>query len=531
MSSPNPKLVLVSSAGGDAMSPIVLAHEQPFRIGALEVRPATRTLKRDGIESVVEPRVMQVLVALFRAEGGVVTRDELVESCWEGRIVGDDAINRVLSRLRHLEHDLATGVFRVETITRVGYRLVQIGEAPADDIPAVPPSRPGISRRALLATGGGTTAALAVAGGTWWALRGHDPLSSAARDAMDRGYAAIRETTPDQTSVAVAAFRDAADLAPDAVEPWGQLALAYQQQIAGSGAKDAADAARIEQRARAAIARTLAIDRRDADARTALATLPPNYRHWYDVERGLRSVLADFPAHGAANRLYGIMLAEVGRNREGLECIRRAIAADPRWPQVHVRLFMGLSFNGQLDQADAEMERTFAIWPRHFSVWFARQRILTYTGRTDAALAMLADKSNRPIGIPDWNWTMTEAETRAIGTRAKTDIDAASRLLIEGAHKAAGFAINAIIFHAVVGRIDEAFALIDAYYFDRGFSVGSNRYSEEQGMYDTHRQRLTNFLMAIDMAPLRADPRFKALTRAIGLDDYWRRSGTRPDVG
>ena len=43
---------------------------------------------------------MQVLVALAAADGAIVGRDDLTRRCWEGRVVGEDAINRVISRLR-----------------------------------------------------------------------------------------------------------------------------------------------------------------------------------------------------------------------------------------------------------------------------------------------------------------------------------------------------------------------------------------------------------------------------------------------
>lgn len=45
---------------------------------------------------------MQVLVALHRRMGSVVSRDELTQSCWEGRVVGEDAINRCLAKVRRL---------------------------------------------------------------------------------------------------------------------------------------------------------------------------------------------------------------------------------------------------------------------------------------------------------------------------------------------------------------------------------------------------------------------------------------------
>ena len=103
---------------------VVLAHELPFQLGSIHVTPATRQVEGGGRSVTVEPRVMQVLVALARAGGGIVTRDELIDRCWDGRIVSDDAINRVLSRLRQLASEFGGGSFSVETIARVGYRLV-----------------------------------------------------------------------------------------------------------------------------------------------------------------------------------------------------------------------------------------------------------------------------------------------------------------------------------------------------------------------------------------------------------------------
>jgi len=104
--------------------PIDLAREADFSLGALRVSPSTREVARGDLHEMLEPRVMQVLVALFRAEGRVVSRDELIERCWEGRIVGEDAINRAIGRLRRLSEVDGEASFTVETIPRVGYRLM-----------------------------------------------------------------------------------------------------------------------------------------------------------------------------------------------------------------------------------------------------------------------------------------------------------------------------------------------------------------------------------------------------------------------
>src|SRR5271170_4974576 len=111
----------------DLKSPIDLAQEADFTLGALRVSPSTREVARGSLREMLEPRVMQVLVALFHADGRVVSRDELVTRCWEGRIVGEDAINRAIGRLRRLSEADREASFAVETIPRVGYRLMVAG--------------------------------------------------------------------------------------------------------------------------------------------------------------------------------------------------------------------------------------------------------------------------------------------------------------------------------------------------------------------------------------------------------------------
>src|SRR3712207_6028353 len=118
--------------GVGAESNIVLAHVAPFRIGAAEARPGTRELVGPSGREVVEPRVMQVLVALAQAGGETRSRDDLIQCCWEGRVVGEDSINRVISKIRRLGQTVGEGSFGIETITKVGYRLVTgEGEAAA----------------------------------------------------------------------------------------------------------------------------------------------------------------------------------------------------------------------------------------------------------------------------------------------------------------------------------------------------------------------------------------------------------------
>ncbi|HXQ17437.1 MAG TPA: winged helix-turn-helix domain-containing protein [Caulobacteraceae bacterium] len=128
---------------------ISLGREAPIRLGALRIEPARRSVTRDdGCEEVVEPRVMQVLVALAKAEGQILSRDDLLMSCWSGVVVGEDALNRVIARLRRVADRL--GEFQIETITKVGYRLKPADLHPEEDVHIQPRAKAERHRASIL---------------------------------------------------------------------------------------------------------------------------------------------------------------------------------------------------------------------------------------------------------------------------------------------------------------------------------------------------------------------------------------------
>ena len=118
-----------------AGAPIDLAAVAPFDLGQLRVVPAERAVIVNEQRRDIQPRVMKVLVALAEDHPAVVSRDRLIERAWDGQIVGDDAINRCILALRHLAEEFTPAPFAVETVPRVGHRLV----AAAQDRAAVTP--------------------------------------------------------------------------------------------------------------------------------------------------------------------------------------------------------------------------------------------------------------------------------------------------------------------------------------------------------------------------------------------------------
>ncbi|MFN2098736.1 winged helix-turn-helix domain-containing protein [Altererythrobacter sp. MF3-039] len=113
------------AAASEVQAPIDLAHVAGFSLGPLHIDPSSRLVRHaDGRSEILEPKAMKVLVALSRARGEILSRDDLISSCWRGRIVGDNAITRVISQLRKLQGGIASEAFTIETITKVGYRLI-----------------------------------------------------------------------------------------------------------------------------------------------------------------------------------------------------------------------------------------------------------------------------------------------------------------------------------------------------------------------------------------------------------------------
>ncbi|HEX3365234.1 winged helix-turn-helix domain-containing protein [Phenylobacterium sp.] len=145
-----------------------LAHEPDFSLGAMVVVPSACLVRSGEAAEHVEPRVMQVLILLARNAGRTVTRDQLIDACWGGRIVSDDAVNRVLAQVRALGRSLKPEPFTLETVPKVGFRLIAADAAARSPASGTAPPRDPSRRRRVLIAAGLALALLAIAGGLAW---------------------------------------------------------------------------------------------------------------------------------------------------------------------------------------------------------------------------------------------------------------------------------------------------------------------------------------------------------------------------
>ncbi len=102
----------------------------------------------------LEPKIMQVLVRLAETPGAVVTKEELFERAWAGTFVSEDVLTRAIGELRKIFADDPARPRVIETIRKIGYRLLVSPAPPATDDAAAaagPVVRPGLRRRSRVA--------------------------------------------------------------------------------------------------------------------------------------------------------------------------------------------------------------------------------------------------------------------------------------------------------------------------------------------------------------------------------------------
>jgi DNA-binding winged helix-turn-helix (wHTH) protein len=103
--------------------------------GSVEAWPTQHRLNVDGKPVHVEPKVMAVCLMLLERPGDVVTRAELMDSVWAGRVVGEEVLTRCISELRSALGDKASNPQFIETVPKQGYRLLVVPEIESSSAP------------------------------------------------------------------------------------------------------------------------------------------------------------------------------------------------------------------------------------------------------------------------------------------------------------------------------------------------------------------------------------------------------------
>jgi transcriptional activator of cad operon len=119
-----------------------------WQLGELIFDSRSRQLRLGDQQRYLEPRQYQLLLSLLASAEQPLSRDQLIQTVWHGRIVSDGAINRAISMLRKAFASLDPDTNYIETLPKLGYRLA-----------------PEVNTLILPATDGAATPAIAGASG------------------------------------------------------------------------------------------------------------------------------------------------------------------------------------------------------------------------------------------------------------------------------------------------------------------------------------------------------------------------------
>ncbi len=101
-----------------------MTNHSIFLLGEAHIEPLRGVIRVGRDERHIEPQTMAVLVHLCQHPGQVITREALLDAVWAGCIVNDGAVSKAICLLRKALGDQARQPRYIQTIPKVGYRLI-----------------------------------------------------------------------------------------------------------------------------------------------------------------------------------------------------------------------------------------------------------------------------------------------------------------------------------------------------------------------------------------------------------------------
>jgi len=95
-----------------------------YRIGGYLLDPEAYELRRDGVPVPVEPQVFELLVFLIANRERALSKDEIIERVWAGRIVSDATLSSRIRTARQALGDDGSAQRLIRTIHGRGFRFI-----------------------------------------------------------------------------------------------------------------------------------------------------------------------------------------------------------------------------------------------------------------------------------------------------------------------------------------------------------------------------------------------------------------------
>jgi len=248
--------------------------------------------------------------------------------------------------------------------------------------------------------------------------------------------------------------------------------------------------------ARASALRALKIDAQTLEAHLALAEVRKRVDwDWAAAERGYRAALALNPSNDAAHRSYGVFLAALGRHAEAMAEAERAVELDPLCLTVNSSAAWVCYAARQYERAIARCRHALEMGPD----FIPARRLLAagylQTGRVQEAIAELEEAirnaGHEPLLLA---WL---AHAHAVNGRRAESLAGLEKLQELAARRYVS-AYQISLVHVGLGDFDAAFVWLDKACAERASG-------------------LVNLCVEPRLDPIRADARFAALVKRLGL--------------
>jgi len=468
-----------------------------YQFGAFLLDPEERLLTCEGRPILLPPRVFNTLLILVVNAGSLVRKPDLMDFVWPGASVEEVNLAHNISDLRRI-----LGSNAIQTVPKHGYRFVEpVAKVPRktgaqDTEDAVPPlsPTPAASRsfgRAIVLL---SIAAMAVTAILIYTLPKHSAKDSqeirtrlitkpAAVQLYLKGrYFFSRRTTQDYERAAEM-YHQAIAIDPSYAEAYAGLAeaLVFSSRPAGE--------------IRAALDRALALDPNLAEVHALLGLNAMNLElNWKKAEAEFRRALQLNPNLVEAHQWYGDFLGYMGRFPASADELNAAIALDPLSPILWSDKCEMLTLASRFADAISACRYVLDMHPDYFVAHYQLVQAYILNGQMQEALDTALEavrEDDRPLALARL------AQAYAALGRRNDSLALIQQLAARGDARAAPMEIA--MCYAVLG--DRAKALE---WLERGRAVGAE---------------MSGLKMNPMLAPLRKEPRYRALMGSIGLSD------------
>ena len=105
-----------------------------YEFGPFRLRLDRRTLTEHRNEVSVEPQVFDIIAHFVTHPDRVISRDELLETIWDGRIVSDSSISTRINQARKILGDTGRNQTYIKTVHNQGFRFIAKPQVISDEL-------------------------------------------------------------------------------------------------------------------------------------------------------------------------------------------------------------------------------------------------------------------------------------------------------------------------------------------------------------------------------------------------------------